>query len=540
MSKKIIMLAAAALCCTVSFGQSRSFNLGKWTEIQRALIQELNRSYVDTLPVDRIERAGIDAMLEALDPYTVYIPEEENEDLEMMLRRTYGGVGAVIYKPDINGYVTINEPYQNSPAHKAGLVCGDEVMEIDGVSVIGLTTQECSDRMKGTPGTKLLLKVKKLRSGDVQDITIVRERIHIPDLEYAGMINDTTGYIYQSGFTQGIAQEVKEAVQNLKKQGMKQLVYDLRGNGGGILQEAVAIVGLFVPKGSLVVSAKGRLESEQQEYFTNSAPVDTEIPIIMLVDGGSASASEIVSGALQDYDRATIMGTRTYGKGLVQSIRPLPYNGQLKVTTAKSYTPSGRCVQAIDYSNRREDGSVGAIPDSLTNEFLTAGGRIVRDGGGITPDVVIPAPQYSRITLSLSYAGILEQYAVEFVKKHESIPAVKDFHLSDADYEDFIAYAKDREFDYRSSAKTYFDQMSRQLESEGLKDSMEEELEALNKAIDLDKETYLRLKKDEIVPLIEEEIVVRYYFQPAGIELRTRYDTQLHKALESPRISLGS
>ncbi|MBQ9877504.1 MAG: S41 family peptidase [Bacteroidales bacterium] len=540
MSKKIILLAVSVLCCTVSFGQSRSFNLGKWTELQKAILQELNRSYVDTLPVDRIERVGIDAMLEALDPYTVYIPEEENEDLELMLRRTYGGVGAVIYKPEVDGYVTINEPYQNSPAHKAGLVCGDEVMEIDGVSVIGLTTQECSDRMKGTPGTKLVLKVKKLRTGQVQDVNIVRERIHIPDLEYAGMLNDTTGYIYQSGFTQGIAQEVKEAVNNLKKQGMKQLVYDLRGNGGGILQEAVQIVGLFVPKGSLVVSAKGRLESEQQEYYTSSAPIDTQIPIIVMVDGGSASASEIVSGALQDYDRATIIGTRTYGKGLVQSIRPLPYNGQMKVTTAKYYTPSGRCVQAIDYSHRREDGSVGAIPDSLTNEFRTAGGRIVRDGGGITPDVEIPSDPYSRITVSLSYSGILEQYAVEFVKKHESIPAVKDFKLSDADYEDFIEYAKGREFDYRSSAKTYFDQMIRQLESDGLKDSMQEELDALNKAIDLDKETYLRLKKDEIVPLIEEEIVVRYYFQPAGIELRTRYDNQLHKALEAPRISLGA
>ena len=540
MSKKIILLAVSVLCCTVSFGQSRSFNLGKWTELQKAILQELNRSYVDTLPVDRIERVGIDAMLEALDPYTVYIPEEENEDLELMLRRTYGGVGAVIYKPEVDGYVTINEPYQNSPAHKAGLVCGDEVMEIDGVSVIGLTTQECSDRMKGSPGTKLVLKVKKLRTGQVQDVNIVRERIHIPDLEYAGMLNDTTGYIYQSGFTQGIAQEVKEAVNNLKKQGMKQLVYDLRGNGGGILQEAVQIVGLFVPKGSLVVSAKGRLESEQQEYYTSSAPIDTQIPIIVMVDGGSASASEIVSGALQDYDRATIIGTRTYGKGLVQSIRPLPYNGQMKVTTAKYYTPSGRCVQAIDYSHRREDGSVGAIPDSLTNEFRTAGGRIVRDGGGITPDVEIPSDPYSRITVSLSYSGILEQYAVEFVKKHESIPAVKDFKLSDADYEDFIEYAKGREFDYRSSAKTYFDQMIRQLESDGLKDSMQEELDALNKAIDLDKETYLRLKKDEIVPLIEEEIVVRYYFQPAGIELRTRYDNQLHKALEAPRISLGA
>ena len=258
----------------------------------------------------------------------------------------------------------------------------------------------------------------------------------------------------------------------------------------------------------------------------------------MLTDGGTASASEIVSGALQDYDRATIMGTRTYGKGLVQSIRPLPYNGQLKVTTAKYYTPSGRCVQAIDYSHRNEDGSVGAIPDSLTTEFKTAGGRTVRDGGGITPDVIIRSDPYSRLTVSLSYSGILEQYALEFVKKHATIPAVEDFHLSDADYEDFVAFAKNKEFDYRSSAKTYFDQMTRELESDGLKESMADQLEALNKALDIDKENYLRLKKDEIVPLIEEEIVVRYYFQEAGIKLRIRYDDQLKKALESPRISL--
>ena len=538
MSKKIILLAVSVLCCTVSWGQSRNFSLGKWTEIQKALLQELNYSYVDTLPVDRIERVGVDAMLEALDPYTVYIPEEENEDLQMMLNRSYGGVGAVIYKPDINGYVSINEPYEGSPAHKAGLVCGDGVMEIDGVSVVGLTTQECSDRMKGTPGTKLTLKVKKLRTGAIEDVNITRERIHLPDVEYVGMINDTTGYIYQSGFTEGVAQIVKDGVKSLKDQGMKLLVYDLRGNGGGILQEAVQIVGLFVPRGSVVVTAKGRDAADYHEYKTNAAPLDTELPIIVLTDGGTASASEIVSGALQDYDRATIMGTRTYGKGLVQSIRPLPYNGQLKVTTAKYYTPSGRCVQAIDYSHRNEDGSVGFIPDSLTTEFKTAAGRIVRDGGGITPDVEIPADPYSRLTISLSYSGILEQYALEFVKKHETIPAVEDFHLSDADYEDFIAFAKTKEFDYRSSAKTYFDQMTRELESDGLKDSMADQLEALNKALNIDKENYLRLKKDEIVPLIEEEIVVRYYFQEAGIKLRIRYDEQLKKALESPRISL--
>jgi carboxyl-terminal processing protease len=536
--KRICVVVAAMAVTLSASAQSKSFTLGKWVEVQNAILKELNRSYVDSLEVGRIERAGVDAMLDALDPYTVYVPEEEQEDFQMMLSNTYGGIGAIIYKPDVNGNVIINEPYANSPAAKAGLRCGDEIEAIDGVTTHGLTSQESSDRMRGKPGTKVVFRVKKLR-GETVDVPVIRERIVLPSISYVGMLNDKDGYILLEKFTDGGGQGIREAYTRLKGQGMQRLVLDLRGNGGGLMNEAVNIVSLFVPKGSVVVSAKGR-NSASATYKTTTDPIDTEIPILVLVDSGSASASEIVSGALQDYDRATIVGTRTFGKGLVQSIRPLPYNGQLKVTTAKYYTPSGRCVQAIDYSHRREDGSVGAIPDSLTNEFRTAGGRIVRDGGGITPDVEIPSDPYSRITVSLSYSGILEQYAVEFVKKHESIPAVKDFKLSDADYEDFIEYAKGREFDYRSSAKTYFDQMIRQLESDGLKDSMQEELDALNKAIDLDKETYLRLKKDEIVPLIEEEIVVRYYFQPAGIELRTRYDNQLHKALEAPRISLGA
>ena len=544
---RYFLAALAALTVSVTASaQSKSFSLGKWVELHNAILKELNRSYVDSLEVGRIEREGVDAMLEALDPYTVYVPEEEQEDFQMMLSNTYGGIGAVIYKPDVNGNVQINEPYAGSPAAKAGLRCGDEIETIDGETTHGLTSQQSSDKMRGKPGTTVVFRVKKLRggptwqAGEVIEVPVTRERIALPSIEYVDMLNDRDGYIMMTKFTEGVGQGIRDAYNTLKSKGMKRLVLDLRSNGGGLMHEAVNIVSLFVPKGSVVVSSKGRAAGSGQVYKTTTDPIDLEIPIVVLVDSGSASASEIVSGALQDLDRATIIGTRTYGKGLVQSIRPLPYNGQMKVTTAKYYTPSGRCVQAIDYSHRREDGSVGAIPDSLTNEFRTAGGRIVRDGGGITPDVEIPSDPYSRITVSLSYSGILEQYAVEFVKKHESIPAVKDFKLSDADYEDFIEYAKGREFDYRSSAKTYFDQMIRQLESDGLKDSMQEELDALNKAIDLDKETYLRLKKDEIVPLIEEEIVVRYYFQPAGIELRTRYDNQLHKALEAPRISLGA
>ena len=540
--KRLSIILAALVAVNISaVAQSNSFTLAKWTEVYNAIIKELNRSYVDSLEVGRIERAAVDAMLEALDPYTVYVPEEEQEDFQMMLNSAYGGIGAIIYKPDVNGNVIINEPYANSPAAKAGLRCGDEVEAIDGVSTHGLQSGEASEKMRGKPGTTVILRVKKLRAGDswkageVIDVPVVRERIVIPSLEYAGMLNEADGYIMISKFTDGIANELRDAFLKLKAQGMKRLVLDLRGNGGGLMGEAVNMTSLFIPKGSVVVSAKGRAAGSAQTYKTTSDPVDTEIPILVLVDSGSASASEIVSGALQDYDRATIVGTRTYGKGLVQSIRPLPYDGQLKVTTAKYYTPSGRCVQAIDYAHRNEDGSVGHIPDSLTHTFTTAHGRTVRDGGGITPDFEVKAPKYSRLTYSVVYSGLLEQYALDYVRKHESIPSPEEFRFTD--YEDFIAFAADKKFDYRTQARATFDEMRKTLKEEGLADSLAGELDALEKSLDMDKETFLRLKKDEIVPFIEEEILVRYYFQEAGIQSRIRYDEQLHKALEQPAIS---
>ena len=537
MKKKAILLPLFLLSfCLIGAAQSKSFKLGQWTEIQNAILKELNNSYVDSLPLDRIERAAIDAMLAELDPYTIYVPEEEDDDLQMMIGKTYGGIGAVIYKPDLDGNVIINEPYRNSPAHKHNLVCGDEILAIDGVTVHGLTAAECSEKMKGKPGTEVVFTVKKIRGGQVVEVPVKRERIHLPDIEYYGMVDDTTGYVLQTGFTENVSSELKNAVVALQKQGMKRLVLDLRSNGGGLLQEAVNIVSLFVPKGSLVVTSKGNAEGSEASFKTTSEPVDTKLPVIVLVNSGTASSSEIVAGALQDYDRATIMGQRTFGKGLVQSLRPLPYNGKMKITTAKYYTPSGRCVQAIDYSRRAEDGSVGYIPDSLTHEFRTAGGRIVRDGGGITPDVKLKAKEYSRLTYSLVVNGIVEQYALKYVCAHESIAAVDDFHFSDADYEDFINYAKERDFDYRSSARTLFDQMKVQLEKDGLQESMAAEIDAMAKALDMDKETFLRVKKDEIIPFIEEEIVVRYYFQEAGVRLRLRYDDELKEALRKPMI----
>ena len=535
MIKKTILTATVAiLTCGVALAQSQSFKLGQWTEIQNSILKELNRSYVDSLPVDRIERAGIDAMLGALDPYTIYIPEEDNEDLQMMIAKTYGGIGAIIYKPDKDGNVIINEPYKNSPAEKYGLQCGDEIMEIDGESTHGLTSQEASDKMKGKPGTKVRFKVKKVYTGEIVDIDITRERIHLPDVEYAGMLDSQTGYIYQSGFTENVSGEIRNAVLNLKKQGMKKLVLDLRGNGGGLMSEAVNIVSLFVPKGSLVVSSKGKGTGEQH-YKTTTEPIDTEIPILIMVDSGSASSSEIVTGALQDLDRATVMGTRTYGKGLVQTIKPLPYNGQIKVTTSKYYTPSGRCVQAIDYANRNEDGSVAHIPDSLTHEFKTSKGRIVRDGGGITPDVIVKGHEYSRLTYSLVYSNIIQEYTLKFVREHQSIP--EDWTMSDADWKDFVEFAKTKEFDYRSTARTYFDQVKKELQKDGLADTMKDQIEAMSKALEMDKETFLNLKKDEIVPFIEEEVMVRYFFQEAGIKTRLRYDDQLKEALTKPMIT---
>ena len=534
--RKLYTIAAIAvtfLAAVTADGQSKSFRLGKWTEIHNAIVRELNRSYVDSLPVDRIMRAGVDAMLEELDPYTVYIPEEENDDLQMMLSNTYGGIGAIIHKTK-DSNVIINEPYADSPASKAGLVCGDEIITIDGVQAKGLEIKESTDRMKGKPGTTVVFKVKKARTGDTLDVPVVRERIHMPDVEYAAMVDDTTGYLLLGGFTENVGQEVRNKFIELKKQGMKRFVLDLRGNGGGLMGEAVNILSIFLPKGSLAVSSKGNNEGSLIEYHTTSEPVDTEMPIIVLIDSGSASASEIVAGGIQDHDRGVIMGTRSYGKGLVQSIRPLPYNGQMKVTTAKYYTPSGRCVQAIDYSNRNEDGSVGHIPDSLTKEFKTASGRTVRDGGGITPDVVIKPKEYSRLVYALVLGGVIDQYVIDYSRKHDSLPAVDDFHYSDADFEDFVKFAKTQEFDYRSSAKTLYDQMKKELEKDGLAETMKDELAALGKALEMDKEKFIRLKKNEIIPFIEEELAVRYWFQEAGIKVRLRYDNQLKEALKTP------
>lgn len=526
----VIILFCLLLCSQVK-AQSSSFLLGKNLEIQSSILKTLSDSYVDSVNFDKIMPKGFEAMLSSLDPYTTYIAEEEEEDLEMMTTGIYGGVGALI-KKRVGGPVIITAPYANSPAVKSSLEPGDEILAIDGVSVLQMSADESSAKMKGEPQSEVTFRVKKGRSGDTVDVVVVRERIHISNIEYSGIIQDSIGYIHISGFTDKMSEELKGHLKELKALGAKRIILDLRGNGGGLMDEAIEMVSLFVPKRTMVVSSRGRDPHLNQEYYTADAPVDTLIPLMVMVDSGSASSSEIVAGALQDLDRATIAGKRSFGKGLIQSIVPLPYGSKMKITTGKYYTPSGRCVQAIDYSNRNEDGSVGHVPDSLRKEFKTKNGRSVYDGGGIAPDIEVGSQPYSRPTVSLVYSDILGDYAIEYYKKHQKIAPAAEFYLSDAEYEEFVEYASAQEFDSRSGAETVLDQLVRAAKADNLYDEYKAEIEALSSKIKMDKAAMLRVKCSEIKPLLEQEIVSKYYFKEAGHIISLRDDTQLFKAIE--------
>jgi len=504
----LVLLAAAPAPVKA---QSQDFKLGQSLELEYAVLRELAQAYVDTVQFDKMIITGLRAMLATLDPYTVYISEEEGDDFELMTTGNYGGVGALIRKAPGEG-VRIIEPYENSPAAKFGLLPGDTIIEIDGLPVYDETSEQSSGRMKGQPGTDVKFKVVKGRTKDTVDVVVRRERIHVSDIAYAGMYQDSIGYIKLTGFTANMADEFRDKVIMLKDAGAKRLVIDLRGNGGGVMDEAINLVSLFVPRGTLVVSSKGRVEEMNREYRTTGAPVDTLIPLLVMVDEGSASASEITAGALQDLGRATIAGERSFGKGLIQTIRQLPYNTQMKLTTGKYYTPSGRCVQAIDYSNRHEDGSL----DKDAN-------------GGIAPDIAVEGHTYSRPAVSLIYNDIVGAYAIEYFLAHDAID--RDFHLTDAEYEDFVKYAAAQDFDARTAAQTVLDQLIKAAQSEDLYDNYKEEIEALQKKVNMDKATVLRAKKEEILPLVEQEIVTCYYFNSASVPVALRYDDQLREAV---------
>ncbi len=527
------LFALAGLLFVPSFAnaQSEDFKTGKTLEIQYNILKELKHKYVDTIDAEKLLNVGIAAMLESLDPYTEYLPEDDNEDVYEMIRSaSYGGIGSLIKKVDTLG-VVISQPYLGSPAVKYGLEPGDVILEIDGVSVLPLTADECSKRMKGQPGTDVKFKIRKGRTGEVTDVKVTRDRVHIPDVSYSGLLDNNIGYIKIDGFTDNGWKDVRSSLIKLKEDGAKKIILDLRGNGGGIMEEAVNIVSLFVPKGTEVVSAKGRAAESNFVYKTQNEPVDTLIPLMVMVNSGSASSSEIVAGAIQDLDRGVVMGTKTYGKGLVQAFAPTGYNGKVKITSSRYYTPSGRCVQAIDYSNRNQDGSVGVVPDSLKKAFKTKLGRTVYDGGGITPDSVIASKQYSRPALSLVMNDILGDYANIYYAKNLKIKAPKDFELSGAEYEDFVKYASATDFDSRSTALTYIDQMLKSAKQENLYEVNKNEFDALEKKLKVSKEQMLRIKMDEIKPLLEEEIVQKYYFVPGRVESILKTDNQLKEAI---------
>ncbi len=512
--------------------QSANFKIGKSLDIQMNVLKELSLLYVDSIDSEKLIMTAINAMLESLDPYTVMIPAEDKESLELLTTGSYGGIGALIRKEGSS--VLLSEIYENTPASKAGLFAGDMIIKIDGISVTPLKVEECSAKMKGTPGTSVTFTLKRLRGGDTTNIVIVREKIHIPDVAYSGMLSDSVGYIRITGFTIGGAKDVKNALLELKKSPhLNRLILDLRGNGGGLLDEAVDIVSLFVPKGTKVVSSLGKFRQADIEYHTKNEPVDINLPLVVLVNSSSASSSEIVAGALQDLDRATIVGTRTFGKGLVQSIRDVGYNNKIKVTTAKYYTPSGRCVQAIDYAQRNEDGSVGVIPDSLIRSFKTLiKGRTVYDGGGIIPDVRLESQTFSRLAVALVFEEIFHDYSIEYFKNRESIESPSKFSITNEEFEEFVQWASAKEFDYRTASEVEFDKLLATAKRESIYDGIKDEMAQLEKRLKLGKTDVLRRAVNEIKPLLEEEIVSRYYFHRGRIESMLRNDIQAAKAVD--------
>lgn len=536
MIKKINYLVAILFFATFFSGsvysQSDNFKTGKSLSVQYNLLKTLQSQYVDSIDIEKLITTGVHSFLETLDPYTVYIPEEEEDEIEMMTTASYGGVGAVIRKHDEG--IMVVQPYKNTPSAKMGMVPGDLILQINDKSAKGLEVADVSAMMKGVPGTKLKLIIKKVRTKDTVEVVLKRERVHLSDLIYAGILRDSVAYIQMASFTLDGYKDVKQALEKMKETGnIKKILLDLRSNPGGLMSEAVDIVSLFVEKGTKVVSAKGRGGEMLAEYATSKDPIDLDTPLMVLVNSGSASSSEIVAGALQDLDRATIMGTRTFGKGLIQSIRDLGYGASLKVTTAKYYTPSGRCVQAIDYSHRNEDGSVGNVPDSLKKEFKTLKGRSVYDGGGIAPDVEIATKIYSRPLVALIYSVILEDYAIKYFGENDSIASPSEFSLTDEEYADFVKFAADKKFDTRTDALIDMEDLIASAKREGIYDSMSDQLESLKEELSFTCEEFLEREKAEVKYLVERDIVTKYYYREGGAELAIRFDAQVYKALDA-------
>jgi carboxyl-terminal processing protease len=529
---KKISISVLILCIGIggiSFTQDY-FEISKNLDIFNTLYRELNVAYVDDTKPGQLMRTGIDAMLNSLDPYTIYYPENEIEDYRMMMTGEYGGIGATVF--DHDGKIIIDNTYEGFAAFKAGLRAGDQIVGINGNNVIGKKSGEVSGLLKGQAGTPVKLKVIKVGQSAAVDVNLNKEEIKTPAVPYYGMLsNDQTGYIYLEQFTEGCANLVKDALVNLKAKGAKNIVLDLRENPGGLLTEAVNIVNLFIDKGTEVVSTKGKVAEWDKAYLSVNNPIDTQIPVVVLVNEHSASASEIVSGALQDLDRAVIVGQRTYGKGLVQQTRDLIYNAKVKITVAKYYIPSGRCVQALDYSQKDEEGRVEKVPDSLITAFKTKGGRIVYDGAGVMPDIKTTVEKYSLVTVALYNKFHIFDYATKYYIAHKEIMPAKDFKLSDAEYQDFLADIKGKDYSFKSKSEIEYEELKKQAIEEKYYEGFKTEIEALGKKIEEGKKEDLVAHKEAIKRLLEKEIISRYYFQKGKIEHSLRNDPEVALAL---------
>ncbi len=520
------MVGGGAL--TIAAGDSY-FEISKNLEIFTELYKELNIYYVDDTEPGKLMKTGIDAMLASLDPYTQFIPESDMEDYRFMTTGQYGGVGALIRRRDDR--IFISEPYENFPAMKAGIWAGDEVVEVDGRKVKGLDTEEVSKLLKGQAGSSVRVITQREGQQPVEH-TLVREEIKIPDVPYKGIIADGIGYIKLNSFTQTAGQEVRNAAKEMKEKGATKLVLDLRGNGGGLLREAVNIVNLFVPKNELVVETKGRIAEWDKTYRTLSEPLDASIPLVVLVDEQSASASEIVSGALQDLDRAVVIGDRTFGKGLVQQTRDLYYNSKLKVTVAKYYIPSGRCIQKLDYANRDSTGKAVEVEETTTAEFKTRNGRPVTDGRGILPDVDVEDPELAKVVGGLYAKDLFFDFATKYRLTHADIGPAEDFRITDALYQEFVGFVKGKEFDYDTETMEALETLEKEAKKERYYEHAKVQIEALRKELHPDpSEDLVRFRKD-IEEVLRSELVARYHFQTGRAKTAMATDPYVLKAIE--------
>jgi len=526
----LIVIPVVLMSLLMSSYVDSFFEISKNLDIFITLFKELNLYYVDETQPGNLVEKGIDGMLESLDPYTTYIPETDIEDYRFMTTGQYGGIGALIRKKD--SLVVVAEPYEGFPAMKAGLLAGDEILEVNGKSTEGKSTGDISSVLKGQPQTEVKMKIKRFGVDKPFDVTVLREEIQIKSVPYANMLNNEVGYVNLSSFTDNCSKEVSDAIVDLKAKGMKKLVLDLRGNPGGLLNEAVALSNLFVPKGELIVSTKGKVKEWNKDYKATQNPLDKDMPLVVLVNSGSASASEIVSGVIQDLDRGVIIGQRTFGKGLVQTTRPLSYNSQLKVTTAKYYIPSGRCIQALDYSNRNEDGSVGKVPDSLITLYHTQAGRMVYDGGGIKPDINVEPMKLSEIAFNLGLKMLYFDFATEYKHGHKEIPAVSQFQVDDALLKEFQEWLEKKDFDYTTDSERVLEKLKEVAEEEKYFKRIEVEYAALESKVHHNKTKDMEEFKDEVKELLRGEIVSRYYHQKGRIEAMLENDVDVKKALE--------